>query len=520
MATKIVLNKKNANDDYGILGLQSFNNGKTKKSLGIKISTEDFQKHFDKRYQLFNPEISHLKEINEKIKEAIFRFNNGLELIENKNTKVESQTTIKIKKKDNERLSFIEYFNSRMNLKKTESHKYGVLNIRRKLEKYLTHLGKTNLYFDEFTPEFVVMFRNYCLTVKDPRKLTENGVKNYFKVLKSVYHDAEKTNYYKFSVNPFSLVPQEKGQRKEKKPLDKWSLALLLTRKENFDNKHKLAFNMFYFAILANGMRCSDLMFLRFKNIKDGRLVYKMMKTKTDLTINLNHKMLLIIAELINELEFYNHLIKTKTIEVNGSLENFNDLEEMVFNRCYTYEDETTMKYDKYIIEKDNKEAINIIDIFKQLQYSIEYEFYNYIIDKINKQDPNRFIFLNTLSLKSSKFFEKYESGDDLDYIQFQKYKAVRNLYNIRLRNISKEYNENLSEHLPNRFDYMIHLSSHVSRNTFANILLKEDVSVYTISKSLAHSDIKTTQNYLNSGFSKDAIQDGSNYIKDILNNI
>ena len=38
MATKIVLNKKNAKDDYGILSIQSFNgNGKKKKSLGIRV---------------------------------------------------------------------------------------------------------------------------------------------------------------------------------------------------------------------------------------------------------------------------------------------------------------------------------------------------------------------------------------------------------------------------------------------------------------------------------------------------
>ena len=84
MATKIVLNKKKANDHFGILGLQSFDNGKIKKSLGIKISVKDFEDHFDKRYQLFNPEISHLKAFNEKIKDAVFRFNNGLELIESK----------------------------------------------------------------------------------------------------------------------------------------------------------------------------------------------------------------------------------------------------------------------------------------------------------------------------------------------------------------------------------------------------------------------------------------------------
>ncbi len=47
MVTKIVLNKKNANDDFGILGIQSFkNNSKTKKSLGIRVSVEDYTMSF------------------------------------------------------------------------------------------------------------------------------------------------------------------------------------------------------------------------------------------------------------------------------------------------------------------------------------------------------------------------------------------------------------------------------------------------------------------------------------------
>ena len=42
MVTKIVLNKKNANDEFGILSIQSFkNSSKTKKSLGIRVSVED-----------------------------------------------------------------------------------------------------------------------------------------------------------------------------------------------------------------------------------------------------------------------------------------------------------------------------------------------------------------------------------------------------------------------------------------------------------------------------------------------
>ena len=56
MATKIVLNKKNAKDEYGILSIQSFNgNGKEKKSLGIRVSVDDFNDYFNSDFLSFNP---------------------------------------------------------------------------------------------------------------------------------------------------------------------------------------------------------------------------------------------------------------------------------------------------------------------------------------------------------------------------------------------------------------------------------------------------------------------------------
>ena len=42
-------------------------------------------------------------------------------------------------------------------------------------------------------------------------------------------------------------------------------------------------------------------------------------------------------------------------------------------------------------------------------------------------------------------------------------------------------------------------LSTHIARHSFANYALKKGMSVYSISKALAHSDLKTTESYLNS---------------------
>jgi hypothetical protein len=148
MSTKIVLNKKNANDDFGILGILSFDNSKKiKKSLGIRVSTDDFKYQFNSDFNSFNPKEIRFKDINSKLSECIYEFESGIEII--KVSKSDSTPIIdKVENNDiDSKLSFIQYFNTRMELKLTEGHKYSYLNVRRKLDKYRNHLGKKDLYF-------------------------------------------------------------------------------------------------------------------------------------------------------------------------------------------------------------------------------------------------------------------------------------------------------------------------------------------------------------------------------------
>jgi site-specific recombinase XerD len=49
------------------------------------------------------------------------------------------------------------------------------------------------------------------------------------------------------------------------------------------------------------------------------------------------------------------------------------------------------------------------------------------------------------------------------------------------------------------------HVSFHVSRHSFANYANKKNMSVYSISKALAHADLKTTQQYLD-GFDEEKL--------------
>lgn len=81
MSTKIVLNKKNANDEFGILSIQSFDNGKKiKKSIGIRVTIADFKDHFNSDFNSFNPKEIRFKDINSKLSECIYKFENGIEI--------------------------------------------------------------------------------------------------------------------------------------------------------------------------------------------------------------------------------------------------------------------------------------------------------------------------------------------------------------------------------------------------------------------------------------------------------
>ncbi len=525
MATKIVLNKKNSKDDFGILTIQSFkNNSKTKKSIGIKVSVDDFKNHFNHDFNAFNPKELRFIDINSQIKEALNNFENGVfEVFKEKKEKPIPYKNYIVEVKE-KRLSFIDYFNSRMELKLTEGHKYSYLNVRRKLEKYLKHIGKTDLYFDEFNTDFITKFSNYCLTIKDPRKLTESGLRNYFKVLKSVYHDAHNSGYYFFNVNPFALSKNIKVVKKEKLPLSINQVKSLMDI-EGLNEKLTIARSMFYFSILSNGMRCSDVMFMRFGDFKDGRLSYKMMKTNSNLKIATGIKTMLVLGEVLGEVNYYNKLKDSARNFDNKRFGNigytYNEIEKIIENKTskniILNNDPNYEKYKRYIIKKNDDEIKNLIDFKYETLETINNIFIEHMNNVLNKKDPNEFVFLPYISKKSVEHFKNYKKGELLTFELFQKYKNLRNIYNKRLYEITEIYNNQIPTNIKERYKYLIKLSSHVARNTFVYILLKENVDIFSISNALAHTEIKTTQNYIKSGIDIEASDNAGLVIQNVI---
>lgn len=511
MAVKVVLNKKNKDDSFGHLGLQQFANGKQKKSLGIRVNADDFKNYYNSDFRQFSVKAPFdVSQINQTISLEIMKFENGFSDNPLPTPIVPTAAIVPtiqnygFMENPNGGNSVLEYFKMRMELKKTESTKSNYNDVLRKMKKFLKRQGKSDFTFNEFTPEFIAKFKKYCLTMPDPKKMTEGGVRNYFRVLKAVYNDANNSGYYYFRRNPFILAKNEKYSKNEKNPL-KINQVKALMEIEDLSYMHQIARNMFYFQILANGMRCSDVMFLRYEDFKNGRLFYKMMKTNNDSAIPVSFKMMKVFSEILGEDERYDRLLRIRQISdkaTGNQLLTLAEIDAKIIenNPQHAFVEKTGFEsYRGFTISENDNEVKELIDCRHQLMDFINSEFIDYMQKIIDEQNSNDFIFLKIYAPKQWRHFVDYAKGDILSDFQFGKYKAIRNKYNVALRELSKIYNDKIPN-VRNRHELIIKMSSHVARNTFVDVLLEAGVDIYTISHGMVHSELKTTQNYLKKG--------------------
>ena len=236
-----------------------------------------------------------------------------------------------------------------------------------------------------------------------------------------------------------------------------------------------------------------------------------MMKTHSELKIATGIKTMLVLAEILGELnvyESYKKSIKISKTELFGSsqftIKDIDEKLEHLLNNVMINNDPKFEVYKGYIIKKDD-DIKNFIDLRFELIEIINNIFTEYMSGILDKKDSNEFIFLPFISKKSVEHFKEYQKGDLLTFELFQKYKNLRNIYNKRLYEITDIYNSKIPINTIDRWKYIIKLSSHVARNTFVYILLKENVDIFLISNALAHSELKTTQNYIKSGIDVEA---------------
>ena len=73
-----------------------------------------------------------------------------------------------------------------------------------------------------------------------------------------------------------------------------------------------------------------------------------------------------------------------------------------------------------------------------------------------------------------------------------------------RISSLNANVNRNLKQ-IGTLIDLSFPLSFHISRHSFADFARRKGMDLYSISKALGHSDLKTTQTYL-AGFDQESV--------------
>lgn len=541
MSFKIVLNRKNRTDTFGILGIQEIsNNVKIKKSLNIKVSVDDF-KHFDKDTNQFSKDLSNFKDLNSqifsKITKSDFQISRNSKLKKNKipqvllaNTADKNQS---IEDHDSDP-DFIEYFKERIEAKRTFAHKESCTNVLRKFKRFIKYQGETTAKFSEITPTFIESFYNFCIDIPDPiRTMTVNGFKNYLKILKKVVSDAETSGKYNFHRDPFSMVKALVRDPTDKKGLSIDQFQKLL-KLELVDSKLILARDIFSFALLSNGMRFGDAIFIRYGMFKNCLFSYKMSKTKYQSSIQISFKMALKLLDILaidgGENVYEDYLNKqaiwgdslTKpgekviTFTYAQLCKIIDTNTEKIVDPSDSYLKKNNLINYKGIIIPKNKGIENFIDTKENLIFQANDELIVYVQSLIDKKKPKDFIFLDRFNKTQVEYFKNYDAKRNMTKIETTKYKGIRNDYNLRLKKIENIYNDSLPQHIE-KHKNVIKLSAHISRHSFAKILVDANVNVYLISHALVHRNLSTTQSYIEKSFDKVAAEKANDELNNLL---
>jgi len=508
--------KQHPEDEMGFLTVRTRESGVSKKkSLKTKIKWTHWENHFNHNTQRFRNHRNFPQ--SETVNSTIQKFFDTY----NKNGKDFSSLP-------DERKSFLKYWekcieNNSKTLGSEIKHKV-ILN---KLKKYLTSKRKTDLLFIEINPVFLKELRQYLRTENDPKCLSENSVIHYLKVMKSIINQSQSDDYFTYPKNPFNGL-KFKLEKKNRPVLNEEEIGKLLTT-EITDERIKKVRNMFLFQIFSNGMRVSDLFLLKWNNIISNRLKYTMYKTGTELSIPVNLNMGIILSQYLDNIVNYEDFVKSEKLGcyvpdeegINKYYElSLKKIDNLIFQLMYplmtvnrnislylnkmneeTHKNMgTRVNYKDYMIEPSNEQLKTFINLRENLTEKISLKFLKSLEVKIREHkllNGNNFIF----PVLSNELFTRVGNSKEL---QLERYKSIKHHTIVYDRNLKK---------VQNLCGIETPISSHVSRHSYTNLLLRLDnVNLYDISQSLGHSSIKITENYLRSGFNIEKI--------DYLNNI
>ena len=423
-------------------------------------------------------------------------------LIQEKLNEAETLAPRHIDIQTNTQLSFIQYFethikNLEVGKKIADKKKHSV--VLEHLKNFLrATYNREDMMFKEISGELLQQIVYYF----EGMKLTKNTQNGYFKKVKHLYYQAINNNLFAPVKNPFDSFDNKTSKPKNKsltfiefKGLELFNPYQFLNKgfqinKNIVDisviNELNTLRNIFVFQFYCYGIRVSDLLLLKWDNINNGKIVYRMRKTNKVKTIKLNNF-------LIEKLRFF--LPVDKKIFFLSKRQNILDVE--LLNSLNLIEKNTLLnnllktKKSKYLIEQvETKEKI----LFKETYYkenNINYETLTNIYNGLSLDPIEKNNYILPFLTDKDKQNILNSNAENSDLIIHHIIQSKTTLYNRALKQLNSFFLDMNGQLIKTT------LTSHLPRHSYTSISLSLGLDVFTISESLGHSDIKTTQNYI-----------------------
>lgn len=446
----------------------------------------------------------------------------------------------------NSRLSYLHFYENELNrsaLKDKHGTRLKYTTVYKKLTGFLLSNGKSDLLFSELSQDFLDDFRIYM----KKSGLETNTTIHYLKILKVIFGKAEKDRSLIIGNNPFYRYQFERKKPKTKETLYPDDITKLLDAQIASEGLAKDR-DLFLFQFFSGGMRVSDLVTLRYSNLKNGRIAYNMFKTDTKVDIAITD----IILDLLKRLLALH-------VDVNDTIENLMDIDGLQLKRSQLLQkthlgDLTSSPYGlpsevlnsiplSICIDKSywvpstqfvfsmNMEQLRVEHetltkfieskgIIKFSGYAFNFStlyegsdfFFQELVGRITSRIKqlrkahleNTVGVLNEWAIDkdiSKKFvfgmlkdadFDNIGKKNDFSIASEEQYKKI-NVAGI-------VYNRSLKQ-LPKLIGIDKTFSTHLPRTSFANIMMNSDATSMDISKALGHSSLSVTDEYLKTGF-------------------
>jgi integrase len=344
---------------------------------------------------------------------------------------------------------FIVFFEQYVDLLKIQG-KYNTYRKYDVIKRNLTDFVDSNPLHTVIDRTFLNNFEKHLIK----KGLEVNGVHSYFKVFRNILNKCSNDNPagYPPQNNPFLNYKLKLEKiNKQKMSVEQLNKFTTIDLKEN--RKLEEIRLYFMFSFFSGGMRISDLMTLRWGNLKGGRITYLIQKTKKRISLPILNAQLEILKYFIDELKMIRFTDRDSK----------NSGETPLFDM--------TKIYNKGIPKLPQFKSTDTRKIINN-EHKLMFE----LVEFISTKFPNDYVF---------PILDRKKINSELDVLKQIQSKSV--IINRGLKEISK------------KSDIGIPLSFHIARHTFSDLMRRSGKSIYDISKILGHSDISITETYLKS---------------------